>query len=428
MKTCLLLWLLVLGGINLFVPDPFFFVLVITLVMLLTSIDNTKVYTSSFSTLLPFLLLIIVGFLAGLDHTDKDLFRDVFIFSKNIIYFITGIALSRYIKDFNTFFTYFLTLAFASSLIHIGLILTHLHSISSLETIREVAGYANSVEGIALSLFLSQLFSKNFRNLTGGFNLKDKIMSFIITISFLLYFSRALTLLIVVVLFFLTDTLYIRKIFSRKNSKLFKSLILILVLVYLISLISKLLPANSPVRTLVEKFENIPDEITWNAKKNSEATKEEIQKNWRGYEAYQGMFKFNRGNDLQKAFGFGFGERVNLGIIMKLENKDFETVPILHNEYVTLLVKSGIVGLLLYLFFLYKIGCVKIKYEKDNHPELYYSYQMLSALSIVSLLNTYIGFGLLDPTNAAIPIFLGFFWGNIQRNKNAIPYNETQNY
>jgi len=63
------------------------------------------------------------------------------------------------------------------------------------------------------------------------------------------------------------------------------------------------------------------------------------------------------------------------------------------------------------------LGFTRLRRGAENSPEVYYSYQMISALSVVMLLNTYIGFGLLDPANQAIPIFIGFFWGNIQRNK-----------
>jgi len=51
---------------------------------------------------------------------------------------------------------------------------------------------------------------------------------------------------------------------------------------------------------------------------------------------------------------------------------------------------------------------------------------MLSALSILSLLNTYIGFGLLDPTNATSPLLLGFFYGNIQRQRFTAPFIKLQ--
>jgi O-antigen ligase len=426
MKTSIVLWLLLLGGINLFLPTQVFFILMIALFLLLAPIDKSKFYTSSFPTLLPILLLVVLGMFTGLSYTHtythffKDLYRDFFIFSKNIIYFLAGIMLSRFIRNFNEFFKYFLFLAFASSLVHIGLILKNFNSITSLAMIRYVAGYANAVEGVALALCVSRIFSKTFRKFIDDLTFYQKVMIISITISFLLYFSRTLIVLLPVVAFFLTDTLYIRTLFSKKNVKMVKAFALFAILFYGLTLVADVLPADSPVRTLVEKFKNIPEEISWTAKKNKEATKTEIQDHWRGYEAYQGLLKYRNGDAMKKAIGFGFGERIDIGITMKLAGDYYDTIPILHNEYVTLLVKSGILGLFLYLLFLYLVGCTKIKYNRVDDPEIYYSYQMLSALSLVSLLNTYIGFGLLDPTNAAMPIFLGFFWGNIQRNRNAI--------
>ncbi|HUQ65724.1 MAG TPA: hypothetical protein VM101_06205, partial [Flavitalea sp.] len=159
--------------------------------------------------------------------------------------------------------------------------------------------------------------------------------------------------------------------------------------------------------------------------RNLHASLAQIQDNWRGYEAYQGMMKFDEGNALQHMFGFGFGARVDLGLIMKLGGKYYENAPILHNEYVMLLVKTGVIGLLLYLLFLYILGFKRLKPDDTNDPEVYYSYQMMSALSVVTLLNTYIGFGLLDPSNQAIPIIIGFFCGNIQRNKIRIRNNNV---
>jgi len=425
MKTTLVLWLLLMGALNLFLPGEVFVVLMVVLIIIFSSVHKAIIYTSSFSILMPLIVLVFLGILRGLDHTNKDFYRDIYIFSKNIIYFLGGVALSRYILNLNHFFVCFLILAFASSLLHFGLILIHLHSISSLETIRYFAGYGNAVEGILLSLFLSFMLSKSFRSVINALTIKHKLMVITIIISFLLYFSRTLIVLVIVASFFLTDNLYIRKIFSRKNVKIFNLFALVLGFFFLISLIASLQPSNSPLGRLVDKFKNIPDEVSWNAKKNRDAAKQEIQENWRGYEAYQGLLKFNKGDDLQKSLGFGFGERVDLGIIMKLAGVDYENVPILHNEYVGLLIKCGIAGLLLYLLFLYKIGFGTIRYSKNDYPELYYSYQMLSAFSIITLLNTYIGFGLLNQTNTAVPIVMGFLWGNIQKHILSI---KTQSY
>jgi hypothetical protein len=214
MKTILLLLLLIIGGINSFLPAQLFFALMIILAILFASADKSKIYTSSYPTLLPFLLLVILGIVKGLVHAkyfnsdfNRDYYRDFFIFFKNIIYFIGGIALSKYIKDFNAFFKYFLILAFASSLIHIGIIVTHRQSITSLETIRYIAGYANAVEGITVAMFLSRVFSKSFRTVIERSGVINKLMIATVIISFLLYFSRTLVVLVVVVSFFITDIL-----------------------------------------------------------------------------------------------------------------------------------------------------------------------------------------------------------------------------
>jgi hypothetical protein len=51
---------------------------------------------------------------------------------------------------------------------------------------------------------------------------------------------------------------------------------------------------------------------------------------------------------------------------------------------------------------------------------------MLSALSVISLLNTYTGFGLIGLTGVTVPVIMGFFHGNIQRQKLAIETFQPQ--
>jgi hypothetical protein len=412
MKANLLICLLVVSGINFLMPEAFF-VLVMLLLILITPYDDAATYNSSYSKILPFVFLVLIGIFGGLHNAHKDFYRDVFIFSKNSVYFIGGISLSKYIKNLNEFFKYFIIIAFASALIHLGLIITHLNSVVSLDTIRYAAGYGNEVEGIVVAVALSRLLNKDFRSLI-DFTAVNKILIVVVTLSFLLYFSRTLIVLVIVVPLFLAGIINVRDFFSKKNARVLRVLVAIIILFYLFSVIATFQPPGSPLQTLVNKFERIPEEVGWNSQRNASATKEEIQENWRGYEAYQGLMKFYSGSKLQKAFGYGFSEKVDLGITIKLAGKDYTEVPILHNEYVTLLVKCGITGLLLYLFFLYNIGFRKVRYMQEN-TDIYFSYQMLSALSVISLLTTYIGFGLLDPKNSTIPLVLGFFWGNIQR-------------
>ena len=411
----LLICLLAGGAVNLFFSDKLFFAATIPVLFLLVSFDNSSFYTSARSLLLPILLLTLVGIVVGLKNNRVDYFRDVYIFSKNIFYFLAGIALTRFIKSIRDFFRYFLILAFLAALIHIGTVAMNFSLEVSLQQIRKMAGFSNSLEGIIIAFCLAFILSKKFRSHIGKLSVMQKLMFAVILISVLAYFSRTMIVVVVVICAFLTDAIYIRKFLSSKNVRLFRAAIFFLSMLYIAYIGALFFPEGSPVRTLAEKFRNIPEEISWSREKNLEASREEIQSNWRGYEAYQGILKYNEGNALQKTFGYGFGSRIDLGLIMKLGGEEYEDVPILHNEYVTLLVKTGVIGLLLYLLFLYQTGFRSISAFENSDQEIYYSYQMLSALSVVSLLNTYIGFGLLDPTNASVPIIMGVFWGIIQR-------------
>jgi hypothetical protein len=413
----ILITLLVFGAINVLISQEAFILAVIAAMLCTISLDRFVFYKSAVNILLPFILLVIIGLFSGIEKSRLDYYRDVFIFSRNIIYFISGITLSRYVKSIQQFFSLFIIVGFIASLIHLAKIILHLGEIDSLQSIREIAGFSNSVEAIVLSLYVSRLLSRRFKAITGRLTIIQKLMLLVTALSFFLYFSRTLLILLPVICLFLTDSIYIRKIFSKKNKRVLNTAVIFAILLSIVYFVSLLFPEDSPVHTLVQKFQNIPQEISWDKERNLHATREEIQNNWRGYESYQGMLKFNDGQPLQRIFGYGFGEMVDLGLIMKLAGRDYEKVPILHNEYVMLLVKTGIAGLLLYLIFLYRLAFTKLTAAETDDPELYYSYQLISAMSVVMFLNTYIGFGLLDPSNQAIAIFLGFFWGNIQRNK-----------
>jgi hypothetical protein len=410
-----LIVVLLAGAINYFFSDVIFFASTAAMLFLVMPVDRARPYTSSFRLLMPFAFLLLIGLPGGWGNMGVDFYRDIFLVSKNFFYLFAGIALSRFIKDTRDFFRLFFILALFSSLLHIGTFAMKVGSGLSLQEIRSAAGFTNGLEAIMLGFGLSSLLNKRFRSVTGEFNTWSTVMFIVIGISFLLYFSRTMMVMTAVVCLFCTNTLYIRKFLSKQNVRFLRASLVILSVVYVAYIGALFFPANSPVRTLAEKFRNIPQEVSWDAKENISATKEDIQANWRGYEAYQAMQKYNSGNTLQKIFGFGFGTRIDLGLIMKLSGKDYESVPIVHNEYVMLLVKSGIIGLILYLIFIYQIGFSSVSRFEPSNAELYFSYQILSALAIITLLNTFIGFGLMDSENASVPIFIGFFWGNIQR-------------
>ncbi len=101
---------------------------------------------------------------------------------------------------------------------------------------------------------------------------------------------------------------------------------------------------------------------------------ESVIHNWRAYELYEAVSTFLNGNILQKVFGFGFGMTVYLkyGLLMPLMT--LSHIPIFHNGFAYVLVKTGLLGIVLVLFFsallLYK-GYTYAKGEKEQRFKLF---------------------------------------------------------
>jgi hypothetical protein len=88
----------------------------------------------------------------------------------------------------------------------------------------------------------------------------------------------------------------------------------------------------------------------------------EINHNWRGYEAYLGLSKFSQGNAGEILLGQGFGAIVKTPFWL-FQGEKLETIPIFHNGYLTIILKSGLIGLLLFFNFLYTILKKAVKFS-----------------------------------------------------------------
>jgi hypothetical protein len=78
----------------------------------------------------------------------------------------------------------------------------------------------------------------------------------------------------------------------------------------------------------------------------------EANANWRGYETARAFATWSGGNPVQWLMGQGFGAQVDLGYFQNLTRNPREAsrfIPVLHNGYAYLLVKTGLAGVLLYL-------------------------------------------------------------------------------
>ncbi|WP_266204898.1 O-antigen ligase family protein [Pontibacter kalidii] len=418
MKVSLLVLALLLAGLDYFVSKELNFLIICGVLLLLLPQDKAAVYGQLFRLLWPVTLLIGIGFLAGLmnlQELNRDFYRDIFLFAGVLVYIIGGVLLSKYVQSSDTFFQYFSLVVVLSSILHLGLVAANFGHFESLQKYREATGMTNLSEAIYVSFLFARLFNKEFRKLIPSLYGVNKIFAAVILVSFLLYFSRTMILTSVVLTFFLSNLINIRYFISSRNRRLPYAVLFLALIIVSSGFVVSLLPPQGFVTTLVEKFERAPEEVLWEDKNNYATPLADIRDNWRGYEASQGLKMFYKASDLKKFFGHGFGALIDLELRMRLAGKEYEKVPIIHNGYVALLVKSGILGLLFYLVFIYKVGFSKIDEHANQDVELYYYYQMLSGISVVLILNTFTMTGLFSQGSAYISIIMGLFIGIIKR-------------
>ena len=113
--------------------------------------------------------------------------------------------------------------------------------------------------------------------------------------------------------------------------------------------------AGGLLEAFVQKVGNTSSEV----EVHSYETFEDINLNWRGFEAARAAKTYAEFGDTEKVVGGGFGTMVDLGFAMKLgpTGEAFLFVPLLHNGYSELLVKTGMLGLILFILF-----CIQIAY------------------------------------------------------------------
>ncbi|WP_259613872.1 hypothetical protein, partial [Latilactobacillus curvatus] len=139
----------------------------------------------------------------------------------------------------------------------------------------------------------------------------------------------------------------------------------------------------------MKKMMNSMTEISAQSDWNNYA---EIVHNWRGYEIYSAKQLLNSFAVIEKVFGAG------LGTLIPVLHSDLVGVPLseggiilLHNGYYTILIKTGIAGLLLYLMF---FGTVIIKSIRCLHRDGFYT-AILVSICIEILMNSYTTTGII---------------------------------
>lgn len=347
------------------------------LVMLSTAflaLLNVKYFFLGFGKTV-FLLFAAVISLHGLFEVRGyyDVFKDFWYFLNPIFLFLFGFLIADYINNEKKLIWVVICTGLFFSISYLLEYVNQLSmGVASYKEIRDEIGKSSYISVIAFSLIWivypnSGRYCKLFLILT----------SLVIGVSIYFTFSRTMWFM------FFTCLLLINfKILQRDlKSKIYYSSIAISLLFFFVFVIKD----TAFYDKFVSTFSEISSKQNW--------TLVDINERWRAYESFRAFQVYGQGSVLQIAFGYGAGYLLDLKVLIELGDKGFRYIPVLHNGFAFLLLKSGFFGLFSYCLFFFVNGRETLALRN-----IFYKNSILCLLLIL-LITTYVISGLYNKSS-----------------------------
>lgn len=142
---------------------------------------------------------------------------------------------------------------------------------------------------------------------------------------------------------------------------------------------------------------------------------EDINSNWRGFETYRALVSFWEGNILQQILGQGFGALADLGLYQILGGGDLRYIPVFHNGYAYILLKTGLLGLACYVFFYISVLRYAVRYSNSSNIQQRFAARLMlgCVLSLIAVM--YVVGGMAEAAEPALTLLLGYLVGRIRQ-------------
>jgi O-antigen ligase len=307
-----------------------------------------------------FISIILIASISSL-FNDFILFnwiKDLAYFSRPLLAILAGFFISKKIGNFKSVLKIVVFVSFFFAIIHIFKIVFFIDfNTANVSKIRGIGGISNEIEVFALVILIASEKYKNIKIINNQFY--KKIVLIIFSISFLLYLSR--TMMITLIIFLLGTYGYLK--ITRKSVKYALILLFSFGLFYGY-LFSREFERSKPgIESFLYKMKIAPAEIFTPVKSLSNKSDAYLWDHWRAYEATMAITQIN--TTLEVIIGKGFGSLVDLKFKAPIGEQNMRYIPILHNGYVSILLKSGILGLLFYLALLVSLYLFCFNKTKD---------------------------------------------------------------
>ncbi len=348
-------------------------------------------------TLLPIFIIFIVGFFGFFwnNYLIVDFIKDFSHFIKPLIAITVGYLTFKSINDASSFLKTIIVVAVITAIIHLIGVFGFSNLIKgSIQEAREF-GLDNFIEIYALYMLI---LSSKYDIYLFERSIYKKIIIIILAVSIVFYFSRTMLGMIIILGF----SFYGFAKLTSKSIKVIGSLLLILFLFYGYLGTIKLERNSKGIEALMYKIKIAPGEI-FNSKIDRENDRE-LWDHWRAYEAKRAFALMNE-NPSSYVIGNGYGSLVNLKFKAPLGENGMKFISVLHNGYVFILYKTGLIGILFYLFFL--INLYLRVYSVNQNKQVMFFKILISTIGVYFLLTSIIITGIYIPKDVILFILGG---------------------
>jgi hypothetical protein len=353
---------------------------------------------------MPLVLLIAVGALGMAGHATRDIVRDIWYMSKPIPFLALGYLLARHVREPRRLLEAIVLAGGLTGALHLSEFVRDPSILSlPLDALRHTAGlgYVLTVAGMALMAGSRHLGFVLFP----GRKLLAHTLLVLCMLSFIMSFSRTMLLALLVLLPAVYGLLEISRWRRRAGqASRFNVRRAVLVGVAAVAVLVGV-AQTEPGQQVAMKLGRSLTEVAV----RSYTSWFDIHMNWRGYEAFRAMQTYFAGSTLERFVGLGHGALVDLKLSIKLipDEPPFRHMAVLHNGYAYLLVKTGLVGVALYLLFLARLAISGSRLRHEADPATVLAGRMVIGLAIAIAAMTTTGNGVLQTGMNEVVIAMG---------------------
>lgn len=313
-----------------------------TIVFLITIRNNYSV--SLIKLIVPFLLILLIAFVVSFkyDYQTYFIIRDITYLLKPVIGLFLGYQLCQ--KNLKNAFNLVVTAGVFIAVCHILIIVNAIFyfGVRTVADLRFYSGYFSDYEIYTLIILL---FYKKF-----DLNYSKKkalILTLIVGFSAFMYLAR--TNFIQFLILFLALKGYFAV--NRKSITIFATIILVSIIGY--SAVLSINPRRDAegVEGFLYKIKVAPLE-PFKSKINREDYKD-FNDNYRSYENIMTIRQVTRDGITPTIFGKGLGSQIDLKQEVWLGDMNLRFISILHNGFMIVFLKSGLLGILIYLYTIF---------------------------------------------------------------------------